>query len=301
MKLFKKQESIVQNMVYMGLLAAVNVVFVILTYFVPFLLFVLVFVLPLCSVIITYYCKKYYFPIYFVVVVSICLLIDLPDTIFYVIPSLITGFIFGLFVDKRIQPIFSILLATVVQFGISLAFIPLIKVLTNRDIVYDMATIFHLADYVYLDYVVISFVFFVAFAQIMISYLVMHSELVKFGINFSTESKNIYILDLMSIGFGLLAILFAFVYPVLSFVFLMLLFITTIDRLIYLDFTHYKLYVIELVVISLGTIFFVAGLYNQIKTPLGLLLIGFLPFCISCACLLNKCLLSKASKDTINN
>ena len=301
MKLFKKQESIVQNMVYMGLLAAVNVVFVILTYFVPFLLFVLVFVLPLCSVIITYYCKKYYFPIYFVVVVSICLLIDLPDTIFYVIPSLITGFIFGLFVDKRIQPIFSILLATIVQFGISLAFIPLIKVLTNRDIVYDMATIFHLADYMYLDYVVISFVFFVAFAQIMISYLVMHSELVKFGISFSTDSKNIFILDLMSIGFGLLTILFAFVYPVLSFVFLMLLFITTIDRLIYLDFTHYKLYIIELVVISLGTIFFVAGLYNLINVPLGLLLIGILPFTISCACLLNKCLLSKASKDTINN
>ena len=285
----------------MGLLAAVNVVFVILTYFVPFLLFILVFVLPLCSVIITYYCKKYYFPIYFVVVVAICLLIDLPDTIFYVIPSLITGFIFGLFVDKKIQPIFSILLATVVQFGISLAFIPLIKVLTNRDIVYDMATIFHLVDYIYLDYVVISFVFFVAFAQIMISYLVMHSELVKFGINFSTDSKSIYIVDLISIGFGLFTILFAFVYPVLSFVFLMLLFIVTIDRLIYLDFTHYKLYIIELVVISLGTIFFVAGLYNQIKTPLGLLLIGFLPFCISCACLLNKCLLTKASKDTINN
>ena len=301
MKLFKKQESIVQNMVYMGLLAAVNVVFVILTYFVPFLLFILVFVLPLCSVIITYYCKKYYFPIYFVVVVSICLLIDLPDTIFYVIPSLITGFIFGLFVDKKIQPIFSILLATIVQFGISLAFIPLIKVLTNRDIVYDMATIFHLADYIYLDYVVISFVFFVAFAQIMISYLVMHSELVKFGINFSTDSKNIYILDLISIGFGLLTILFAFVYPVLSFVFLMLLFITTVDRLIYLDFTHYKFYIIELSVISLGTIFFVAGLYNQIKTPLGLLLIGILPFLISCVCLLNKCLLCKASKDTINN
>ena len=301
MKLFKKQESIVQNMVYMGLLAAVNVVFVILTYFVPFLLFVLVFVLPLCSVIITYYCKKYYFPIYFAVVVAICLLIDLPDTIFYVIPSLITGFIFGLFVDKKIQPIFSIILATTVQFGISLAFIPLIKVLTGRDIVIDMVTIFHLQDYIYLNYVVISFVFFVAFAQIMVSYLVMHSELVKFGISFSTDTKNIYILDLISIGCGLLTILFAFIYPVITFVFLMLLFIVTVDRLIYLDFSHYKLYIIELIVISLGTIFFVAGLYNQIKSPLGLLLIGFLPFCISCACLLNKCLLSKRNKDTINN
>ena len=301
MKPFKKQETLVQNMVYMGLLAAVNVVFVILTYFVPFLLFILVFVLPLCSVIITYYCKKYYFPIYFVVVVAICLLIDLPDTIFYVIPSLITGFIFGLFIDKKIQPIFSILLATIVQFGISLAFIPLIKVLTNRDIVNDMATIFHLTDYIYLNYVVVSFVFFVAFAQIMISYMVMHSELTKFGISFSNDDTNIFILDLISVGFGLLMILFAFVYPVLSFVFLMLLFIVTVDRLLYLDYSHYKLYLIELVVVSLGTIFFVAGLYNQIKSPLGLLLIGFLPFSISCVCLLNKCLLSKRNKDTINN
>ena len=301
MKLFKKQESLVQNMVYMGLLAAVNVVFVLLTYFIPFLLFILVFVLPLCSVIITYYCKKYYFPIYFVVVTAICLLIDMPDTIFYVVPSLITGFIFGLFVDKKIQPIFSILLATIVQFGISLAFIPLIKLLTGRDIVIDMATIFHLQDYVYLNYVVVSFVFFVAFAQVMISYMVMHSELTKFGISFSSDTKYIFVLDLISIGFGLLVILFAFVYPTLSFVFLMLIFIVTIDRLLYLDFQHYKLYIIELIVISLATIFFVAALYNQIQSPMGLLLIGFLPFCISCACLLNKCLLSKRNKDTINN
>ena len=301
MSLFKKQETIVQNMVYMGLLAAVNVVFVLLTYFVPFLLFVLVFVLPLCSVIITYYCKKIYFPIYFIVVTAICLLIDLPDTIFYVIPSLITGFIFGLFVDRKIQPIYSILLATVVQFGLSFAFIPLIKLLTDRDIIYDMARIFHLVDYVYLNYVVIAFVFFVAFAQVMISYMVMYSELSRFGISFHKDTKYVYVLDLISIGCSLLMILFAFVYPLLSFVFLMLTFIITIDRIIYLDFTHYKLYVVELVILSLGSIFFVALLYNLIPSPLGILLIGFLPFSISCVCLLNNCLLSKRNKDTINN
>ena len=301
MSLFKKQETIVQNMVYMGLLAAVNVVFVLLTYFVPFLLFVLVFVLPLCSVIITYYCKKIYFPIYFIVVTAICLLIDLPDTIFYVIPSLITGFIFGLFVDRKIQPIYSILLATVVQFGLSFAFIPLIKLLTDRNIIYDMAKIFHLVDYVYLNYVVIAFVFFVAFAQVMISYMVMYSELSRFGISFNKDTKYVYVLDLISISCSLLMILFAFVYPLLSFVFLMLTFIITIDRIIYLDFTHYKLYVVELVILSLGSIFFVALLYNLIPSPLGILLIGFLPFSISCTCLLNNCLLSKRNKDTINN
>ena len=301
MRLFKKQESIVQNMVYIGLLVAVNAVFVILTYFVPFLLFVLVFVLPLCSVIISYYCKKVYFPIYFVVVTAICLLIDLPDTIFYVIPSLITGFIFGLFVDKKIQPIFIIIIASIVQFGISLSFIPLIKLISGRDIIYDMSSLFKLNDFEYLEYIVVPFIFFVAFAQVFISYLVMHSELVKFGITFNEDKTNLYILDLIAIGCGLLLVAFAFIYAPLSFVFLIILFIITIDRILYLDFQFYKIYLIELAIISLGTIFLVAGIYNEIPTPLGLLLLGFLPFIISCTCLFNKCLLSKHNKDTINN
>ena len=164
-----------------------------------------------------------------------------------------------------------------------------------------MAKIFHLLDYQFLDYVVVAFVFFVSFAQVMISYMVMHSELSKFGVNFNKDTENIFILDLISIGCCLLTILFAFVLPVLSYVFLMLAFIVTIDRIVYLDFTHYKLYIVELVILSLGTIFFVALLYNLIPSPLGLLLMGFLPLTISCACLLNKSLLSKRSKDTINN
>lgn len=301
MRVFKKQETLVQNMAYMGLMAAVNVIFIVLTYSVPFLLFLLVFLLPLCSAIISFYCKKIYFPIYFIVVSAICLLIDFSDTIFYVIPSLITGFIFGLLVEKKVPSVYIITIETIIQFGISLAFIPLIKLITNRDIVYDMAKLFSLENYEYLNYIKYTFIFFISFVQIIITFLVLYSELSKFGININNQYKYLFLLDVFSLSSLGLMILFAFLVPEISYIFLLLSFMFTISRLIYLDYSFYKIYLIELGAIVLITIFFVALLYQSINKPLGLTLVGILPALISCACLINNCLLSKHNKGKINS
>ncbi len=301
MKVFKKQETLVQNMAYMGLMAAVNVIFVVLTYFVPFLLFVLVFVLPLCSAIISYYCKKRYFPIYLIVVSVICLLIDLPDTIFYVIPSLITGFLFGLFIQLKFPSVYIISITTIVQFGISLASLPLIKLISGRDIVIDMATMFQLQNYEYLDYVKYFFIYFISLVQIILTFLVLQSELGKFGISFPDGKNRLYLLDILSIICCLLVVLFAFLVPEISYLFLITSLIFVVGRIIYLNFSHYKLYLIELGAFILITIFFVALVYSNINKPLGLTSLAILPFLISCACLINNCLLSKRNKDTINN
>ena len=282
------------------MMAAVNIVFVVMTYFIPFLLFVLVFLLPLCSAIISFYCKKIYFPIYFVVVTAICLLIDFSDALFYVVPSLITGFIFGLMIEKRVPSIFIIAAITIVQFGLSLVSIPLIELITKRNIVDDMAALFKLSDYVYLNYVKYTFIFFIAFTQTILTYLVMRSELVKFGMAFNEVVEKTIILDIISICLIGISALFGFLVPEISFIFLFLSFMFAFYRLIKLDYQHYKLYIIEFVIIVLSTIFFVAGLYNLITKPLGLLLFGIFPFLISIACIINFCLLSKRNKGTIN-
>ena len=299
MKVFKKRESIVQNIAYMGIMAAINIIFIIMTYFIPFLLFVLVLVLPLCSAIITFYCKKIYFPIYFVVVAAICLLIDLSDGIFYVIPSLITGFIFGLMIDKKIPSVFIIVSVTIVQFGLSLVSIPLIQLLTNRNIVTDMATLFKINEYEYLSYVKYAFIFFVAFAQTILSFLVMHSELNKFGMIFIDKMNKYFVSDIIVISLVGLSVAFAFIYPDICYLFLLTSLIFLVDRLINLNYQHYKVYVIELAIIVLITIFFVALVYRYIPNPLGLLTLGILPVLISIACIINNCLLSKHNKDTI--
>lgn len=301
MRLLKKQETIVQNIAYMGMMAAVNIVFVVMTYFIPFLLFVLVFLLPLCSAIISFYCKKIYFPFYFVVVTAICLLIDFSDALFYVVPSLITGFIFGMMIEKKIPSIFIIATITVVQFGLSLLSIPLIELITKRNIVDDMAALFKLIDFEYLAYLKYTFIFFVAFTQTILSYLVMRSELIKFGMEFNDIIEKTIILDIVSIVFIGLSVLFGFLVPEICFIFIFIAIMFVVYRLIKLDYRNYKLYVIELVIIILSSIFFVAGLYRFITKPLGLLLFGIFPLLISLACIINFCLLSKRNKDTINN
>ena len=299
MRLLKRRETIVENIAYMGIMAAINIIFILLTYFIPFLLFVLVFVLPLCSAIISFYCRKIYFPIYFVVVSAVCLLIDLSDGIFYVIPSLITGFVFGLLIDKKIPSVFIIVAVTIIQFGLSLASLPLIQVLTGRNIVSDMAAMFKLTDYPYLEHVKFTFIYFIAFVQTILSFLVMHSELNKFGMEFIDKTDKVYLLDIIAISLVGLSIGFAFVYSPICYLFLLTSIIFVVDRIIHLDWNHYRLYVIEFGVIVLISIFFVAFLFQLINRPLGLLLLGITPTLISITCIINKCLLSKPNKDTI--
>ena len=300
MRLLKRQETLIQNIAYMGMMAAVNIIFVVMTYFIPFLLFVLVFVLPLCSAIISFYCKKVYFPIYFVVVTAVCLLINFSDALFYIVPSLLTGFAFGLFIEKQVPSVFIIVIITVIQFALSLASIPLIELITHRNIVDDMAALFKLSDYQYLGFIKFTFIYFVAFVQTIITYLVMRSELVKFGMEFNEVIEKTVIIDVMTIGLVGLSILFGFLVPEICFIFLLTSLILVMYRIIKLDYAHYRLYLIELIIILFGTVFFVAALYSLIEKPLGLLLFGILPVLVSIACIINICLLSKHNNDTIN-
>lgn len=300
MRLLKKQETLIQNIAYMGMMAAVNIIFVVMTYFVPFLLFVLVFVLPLCSAIISFYCKKIYFPIYFVVVTAVCLLIDFSDALFYVVPSLLTGFLFGLLIEKKVPSIFILTAITVLQFALSLVSIPLIELITHRNIINDMVDLFKLSEFEYIAYIKYTFIFFIAFVQTILTYLVMRSELVKFGMEFNEVTEKTIILDLLTIGFVGLSVLFGFFVKEICFIFLLMSYLFIIYRIIKLDFQHYKLYLVELIISLFATVFFIAALYNLVTKPLGILLFGSLPVFISLACIINYCLLSKHNNDTIN-
>ncbi len=147
MGLFKKRETLVQNIAYMGLMAAINVIFVVLTTLVPVLFFLIVFVLPLTSTIVALHCKKRFYPIYAFATIGACMLCTIwkiDDTIFYVIPSVISGFIFAVMVEKEISAPWIIIATTIVQMAFSLLSIPFITWVFGRDIVTTFAAIFNL-------------------------------------------------------------------------------------------------------------------------------------------------------------
>lgn len=235
MKLFKKKETLIENITFMSLMAAINVIFVLLASWIPGLLFIFVFILPLTSTIITYCCKKRYFIIYAVSTIGLCCLFtmwDIGNTLFYVIPSIISGFIFGLLIDKRVDPIWIILGASIVNFAASYAFIPLIQLIYNRDIVMDFATIFHLQNWEYTKYLKHVVILLLALIQQTISYCVCYSLFPKLNIEIKTRNDSVILHLIIIISCLCLSILFVFIYKEFIYPFLVIAIFVTIHLII---------------------------------------------------------------------
>lgn len=297
-----KKQTLIQNITYMALMAAINVIFVLLTTLVPFLVFLIVFVLPLTSTIVTLHCKKRYFPIYAVATIGLCLLCTIwkiDDTIFYVIPSIVSGFVFGLLVEKKVPSFWIILSTTIIQIGFTYASIPLIKLMTGRDIIQDFATVFFIKDFIYLDYVTPCFIFFIALAQEILAFVIIREELPKFGYQLD-EVKNIPISLGVSIIVSILfVVMFAFLYGPLSYLFTLVGLFLTVYAIAYLIGKNKIIIYILLCSSALVSFFLFGVFYGMVKEPFGLLFINILFFIIAIIVLFNNYLVKTNKKDTI--
>jgi MFS family permease len=308
MAIFKKKKTLVGNMTYMALMAAINVVFILLSAWIPALFILLIFILPLASTIVTYFCEKKYFVIYAIATILLCTLAsfwDIGNVIFYVVPSLVSGFIFGLLIEKGVSPIIIILCGVLAQITLSYLAIPLVYLIYQRNIVTDFATIFSLQNYAYLKYVQNIFICVLAIIQQAISFMIIYEEISKMDINPHFEKKDNIIVPSATLGFIALSVLFAFVFPELSYsgmIFSLLLGFYCVGLLI----AEKKRWIIVTLLISLIlSLFIFSLLYGPINAattqPLGLL--GFQVFPLICAIIvfINNYLLMKSKKATIEN
>ncbi len=298
----KRKETIVQNIAYMAIMAAINVIFVLLTTFVPVLLFLIVFVLPLTSVIVTLHCKKRYFPIYAVVTIGLCMLVTLwriDDTIFYVIPSIISGFIFGVLVEKKVPSFWIIFITTVIQIGFTYATIPLIQAMFGRNIVEVFATAFSLQDFQYLSYVVPCFIFFISLAQEIIAFIIIRNELPKFGYELNDPKHlplSLFISLISSVG---LAFMFMFIYGPLGYLFSLFSMFFGIYAFVYLVLGRNLFIYISLPASFILSIFLFAGFYSLVEKPLGLIFVNIFFFMEAIIVLINNYLLKHRNIDKI--
>lgn len=298
----KRRESLIQNITYMALMAAINVIFVLLTTFVPVLFFMIVFILPLTSVLVTIHCKKIYFPIYAIATIGLCMICTIwriDDTIFYVIPSIISGFAFGFMAEKKVPSYWIILITTILQIGFTYASIPLIKVLTGRNIVEVFATAFGIKDFIYLDYVTPCFIFFISLAQEIIAFIIIKEELKKFGMVFE-EPVNLPLSLAVSLATSIaLAVAFIFIYGPISYLLTLITIFLGIYALFYLIIEQSKLIYMLLIVDFVISFFLFAILYPLIKEPLGLTLINIFFIQEAIIVLINNYLIKPRKETTI--
>lgn len=279
MKLFSKRETLTQNIAYMALMAAINVSFVLLTTLVPFLFFIIVFLLPLTSTVVILFCKKRYFPIYAFATVGLCMIVtmwNISDTIFYVIPSIFSGLIFGIIVDKKIHTSWLILIASIVQTLISFLMIPLTKLIVGINIVDTFLSVFSLSEFIYKDYLVPPFILFLSLGQITISYMIIKDEIKKMGIEINQSFSKLDVLLSMIVFIVLIGLIILLVFTLPSVTYLIL------GLMIYIGLNLVFYYGIRLKYVGVAAIFagifiFIlvfAALYQHVETPFQLLLIS---------------------------
>ena len=217
-----KKETLIRTISFMSFFVAINVICSFLTTVVPILGIALIIFLPLTSAVVEVNCKDRWFPIYAFATIGLSLVVTLSSidfTIFYIIPSIFTGYIFGLFSKKRLPSMYAIFFATVIQTGLSFAFIPLIELITGSNLLDVFVKIFGISDRFWFDTLLLLIFFVVALMQVVLSFIVVSNELKKFTTDKPMDHVHGLIAAVSSLGSATIASTCAFFYLPVSLIF----------------------------------------------------------------------------------
>lgn len=207
----------------MSFFVAINVICSFLTTVLPLLSILLIIFLPLTSAVVEVMCKDRWFPIYAFATIGLSIVVSLHSidfTIFYIVPSIFTGYIFGLFSKKNFPAMFAVFFATVIQTGLSFAFIPILQLITGSNLIDTFAKIFGISDRFWFDNLILLFFFLIALIQIILSFIVVKNELEKFGQKSTWKLNQVNFANYSVLGCTVLSVVFSFFYTPMMFLFI---------------------------------------------------------------------------------
>ena len=278
MSIFKKRETPIQNIAYMSIMAAINVIFVLLSNILPILLFLLIFLLPLTSAIVTVYCKKRYYPIYFIVTLALCILVSFGftifDTLIYMFPALLTGFVFGLCFERDVPAILIIAGNSILQFLLSiLTFYVLGYIVSNLNMMNVLISAFGLSEFAFKETFTLLFLYIISLIQITLSYIFIKLELKRFNVIINLKSKYRFMLYIATLVLCGLAIISYFYFPVWTMAFVVMQLPIYIYEFATLAYSRKLFALISSGAVHLAFIFIFPFSYKYLVAPNHLLLL----------------------------
>ena len=206
----------------MSFFVAINVICSFLTTVIPLLSIILIIFLPLTSAVVEVNCKDRWFLIYAFATIGLSIVATLSSidfTIFYIVPSIFTGYVFGLFAKKHLPSMYAIFIATIIQTALSFAFIPLIELITVSNLLDVFVKIFRISDRFWFNTLLLLIFFIVALMQVILSYIVVGNELKKFTQEEVWRVSQNQVACISSLASTMLAVIFAFFYLPLALLF----------------------------------------------------------------------------------
>ncbi|MBP5091269.1 MAG: hypothetical protein J6328_01750 [Bacilli bacterium] len=149
MKVFSPREGSIQNIAYISIMASIDVVFALLAAFFPFGAIFLMLFLPIPSVIAAYYSQNRYIPIYLLGAIGLSFIATIWDfqaTLFYAVPAISSGTLYGFLKKKRFSVGETIFLTGLLNMGLAYLSIFLIKSIYSIDMIAFLLSLIGLQD-----------------------------------------------------------------------------------------------------------------------------------------------------------
>lgn len=286
MKFLSQRKSAAQIIALMAMMSAINIIVSVVAAFSVIASVLLIIILPLTSTIVVLACPEKYFPIYALATIGLSVVAtiwNLDVTLFYVVPSIVSGFVFGFCIKRSLYFGWSIVISALLQMGISFAIIPLINVLFEIDFIRDLLVIFKIYDTIPGEIFICCSFYVIALIQTFLSYFVVKNEIEKLK-PIKNKSNGIKYFSFAGICSCIVLIPISFVSIGAAYT-LELVGITiagfTIDE-------FFKSRSNKRLIISAATllinIFVVAIFYNMIPAYYGLLVFALTPLIINLLC-----------------
>lgn len=304
MRLFEKKETPVQNIAFSAIMVAINALASLLSSFVPLSsLFVVIF-LPLVSAFASSLLKKIYMPIYLLASIAISLLsgmYDLSNVIFYIIPAIISGTLYGLLSSFRIPLGILIFLVSLLNMGLNYLTLPILKAIYGVDFIESAITLIGLSDRPHIYEIVPCFIFVLSLVETSLSNLVIQLEFKKLNISRVDLVISWFIYPCMAIVSAAFALGLGFVNLATGAIFL--LFSVYFTFLSLVPLIRAKTWWLYLMVAALCIISFMLNAILNKYYPEGgkLLLIGFYSFSVAFPSLLGRILLILKERKAKND
>lgn len=273
-----KKSKATSNLTFIALMSAVNVIFALLMTFLPVLSLLLYLMLPYITTMVILVCQKKYYLIYFIASIFLSFIINtqgIEYTIFTLLPSLITGTIFGICIEKKVNIGITIIISSFCQFLFSMATIPLINLIytnDNHSILEVFKTILGENKEFLLYKLFLPINYVVSLAQNIISFLLISSSITRFKVEIVTKNSNQLAYSCACITISILTILSALFFDDLMYLFLAMC--ISLVSLIVLDLFENKtigILIASISVIGFIILFVIFAKSNTLLVPLAML------------------------------
>lgn len=193
----KKYEG-VKALAFVSIISAICLILILITHFTGSVGIILLLTLPLCASLVSLSVNKRYVITYIVATILMSI-IDIQLSLFVVLPSLLSGTLFGVLIKRYIHGYYIIIINSLFQLLLEIGAIYLVRAIYNVDIIKTIAAIIKLSDN---DFHQVSFlfIFLISLIETTLAYLIISNELKKMSFSFNEINNGFVPILIMNIA-----------------------------------------------------------------------------------------------------